>query len=327
MDVVHPDDVDELVGAYVRAFEARMSFLLEYRLRRADGAYRWLLATGVPKYGRDGSFAGYVGCDIDITERRDAEDRMRESRAALEVSHKEIQHLAGRLIEAQDAERARVARDLHDDVSQQLAGLSIALSSLKHRMEATQVSEELKADLLALHQRTGTLARDVRHLSHDLHPTVLRHGGLMAALTSYCAELQRSHGPVLGCERDGGLGVARPGGGALPLPDRAGGAAQRHRALRRQPGGRSVAPLRRPRGDDDRGRRPAGSTSHARSTGARGWGSSASGSGSGSPRGTVTFVADGRQGTRVRVLVPVDARARVDAGSAPESEPREVSLS
>ena len=69
-----------LNGIYGAAFEARTGFLVEYRMRRADGAYRWLLATGVPRYGPDGSFAGYVGCDIDITERKDAEDRIRESR-------------------------------------------------------------------------------------------------------------------------------------------------------------------------------------------------------------------------------------------------------
>jgi PAS domain S-box-containing protein len=210
LDAVHPDDLDSLVGAYVREFEARRAFLLEYRLRRADGAYRWLLATGVPKFGRDGSFAGYVGCDIDITERKDAEDRIRESRAALEVSHQEIQHLAGRLIEAQDAERARVARDLHDDVSQQLAGLSIALSSLKHRMEELQVSEDLRRDLLALHQRTATLAQSVRHVSHDLHPTVLHHAGLVTALTSYCAELERSHGIALTCSAEGDFASIAP---------------------------------------------------------------------------------------------------------------------
>ena len=126
------------------AFEARLPWSLEYRLRRADGAYRWMLASGVPKYGPDGSFTGYVGCDIDITERRNAEDQIRESQAALEASHREIQQLAGRLIEAQDAERARIARDLHDDVSQQLAGLSIALSGLKRRMDELNVSDELQ---------------------------------------------------------------------------------------------------------------------------------------------------------------------------------------
>ena len=210
LDAVHPDDRDSLVEAYSREFEARKAFLLEYRLRRADGAYRWLLATGVPKFGRDGSFAGYVGCDIDITERRDAEDRMRESRAALEVSHRENQHLAGRLIEAQDAERARVARDLHDDVSQQLAGLSIALSGFKRRLDEFHVSEELRADLRALHQRTATLAEVVRHLSHDLHPTVLHHAGLVTALTSYCADLERSHGIALTCSAEGDFASIAP---------------------------------------------------------------------------------------------------------------------
>ena len=109
-------------------------FSPEYRLRHADGSYRWLLATGVPRYEADGTFAGYIGCDVDITERKNADDRIRESQAALESSHREIHYLAGRLIEAQDAERARIARDLHDDVSQQLAGVSIAFSGLKHRL-------------------------------------------------------------------------------------------------------------------------------------------------------------------------------------------------
>jgi two-component system sensor histidine kinase UhpB len=120
--------------------------------------------------------------------------------------------MAGRLIAAQDAERARVARDLHDDVSQQLAGLSIALSSLRHRMDDQLVSKDLQADVRALHQRTSTLAQNVRHLSHDLHPTVLRHGGLEAALTSYCAELERADGPILTCAADGDFVTLSPAG-------------------------------------------------------------------------------------------------------------------
>ena len=251
LNAVHPDDRDPAASIYVPAVEARRPFLVEYRMRRADGPYRWVLATGVPMYGPEGGFSGYVGVDIDITERKNAEERTRESRAALEASHREIQHLAGRLIEAQDAERARVARDLHDDVSQQLAGLSIALSSLKRRMDERQVSEDLQADLRALQRRMATLAQNVRHLSHDLHPTVLRHAGLVAALTSYCNELERSYGTAIDVPRGGRLHVPRPGGRALPVPDRAGSAAQRHRARGRQPGGRPTAPHRRQRGDHD----------------------------------------------------------------------------
>ena len=134
LDFVHPEDVQRSLDTYMPAFEARKPFLLEYRLRHADGEYRWFLASGVPKYGRNGGFTGYVGCDVDITERKNAEDRIRASQAALEASHQEVQFLAGRLIEAQEVERARIARDLHDDVSQQLAGVSIAFSGLKQRL-------------------------------------------------------------------------------------------------------------------------------------------------------------------------------------------------
>ena len=101
----------------------------------------------------------------------------------MQISHREIHHLAGRLIEAQDAERARVARDLHDDVSQQLAGLSIAFSGLTRRVAALPGSENVERDLWVLQQRTLMLTENVRHLSHDLHPSVLRHVGLVSALT------------------------------------------------------------------------------------------------------------------------------------------------
>lgn len=195
-DAVHPDDLDGMINSYVPKIEARLPFLVEYRCRRADGVYRWLLAMGVPKYRADGSYDGYIGCDVDITERKVAEDQ--------------IQHLAGRLIEAQDAERARIARDLHDDVSQQLAGLSIALSALKHRMESAHVSDDLKVDLRSVHQRTATLAENVRHVSHDLHPTVLRHAGLVAALTSYCAELERTHDTTVTCDAEGDFSSVAP---------------------------------------------------------------------------------------------------------------------
>jgi two-component system sensor histidine kinase UhpB len=210
LDAVHPEDVAYCIGTYVPAFEALRPFLMEYRVRRADGVYRWLLDSGVPRFEADGRLAGYIGCSIDITERREAERVIRESRTALEASHREIQRLAGRLIQAQDAERARVARDLHDDVSQQLAGLSIALSGFRHRLDALPAGEDLQADLRALHQRTASLAQNVRHLSHDLHPTVLRHAGLVAALTSYCAELERSHGTVLACSAEGDLASLAP---------------------------------------------------------------------------------------------------------------------
>ena len=255
LDCVHPDDVDRCRHTYEPAFEARAPFLMEYRVRHADGSYRWLLATGVPKYGPDGSFAGYIGCDVDITERKHAEESMRESRAALEQSHREIQQLAGRLIEAQDTERARIARDLHDDVSQQLAGVSIAFSGLKQRLGEYSLREELQQELASLQQQTLTLARTVRQLSHDLHPSVLRHLGLERALTSYCSELERSHGVVMRCGAEGDLASVGPEAG-LCVSNRPGSATQRGGARRRQSRGCSPVPQGRRRGDYDHRRWP-----------------------------------------------------------------------
>ena len=210
MRLMHPDDVEPSISAYIPAFESREPFMFEYRLRRSDGAFRWMLASGIPKYAADDTFDGYIGCSIDITERKAAEDGIRENSAALQNSHREIQRLAGRLIEAQDAERARIARDLHDDVSQQIAGMSIAVSALKRRLAEVRVPEDLHQDVMVLQQRASTLAHNVRHLSHDLHPTVLRHAGLVAALNSYCAELQRAHSMPMTCHADGALDAITP---------------------------------------------------------------------------------------------------------------------
>jgi PAS domain S-box-containing protein len=72
---VHPDDYTYCLQVYIESFDRREPFEMEYRLRRADGAYRWILDRGVPFFAPDGAFAGYLGGCIDITERkRDIED-------------------------------------------------------------------------------------------------------------------------------------------------------------------------------------------------------------------------------------------------------------
>lgn len=88
---VHRDDFQHCIDTYFAAFDARQPFTMEYRLRKFDGEYRWLLSTGNPRYNGDGSFAGYIGSCIDISDRKQAEDRLRSSeeqlRLALDFSH------------------------------------------------------------------------------------------------------------------------------------------------------------------------------------------------------------------------------------------------
>ena len=142
---VHPDDLRHCLATYTAAWPGRESFRMEYRLLRGDGDYRWVLDMGVPRLASDGTLLGYIGSCIDITERRQAEEALRANEAALRQSHAEIEDLAGRLITAQEAERARIARDLHDDISQQLAAISIAISGCK-RLPGLQGSGELSRD-------------------------------------------------------------------------------------------------------------------------------------------------------------------------------------
>jgi signal transduction histidine kinase len=106
---------------------------------------------------------------------------------ALRTSYQRIRDLGSRLLSAQDTERARIARELHDDISQQIALLSIDLELLDRRVPPD--SEGLAAG--ALH-RTQDLAKSVHELSHRLHPAKLRLIGLVASLQALQRELSRA---------------------------------------------------------------------------------------------------------------------------------------
>ena len=74
---VHREDFERCFEVYVNSFDARQPFTMEYRLRRSDGEYRWVLDNGAPRFASDGTFLGYIGSCIDITERKQAQDRFR----------------------------------------------------------------------------------------------------------------------------------------------------------------------------------------------------------------------------------------------------------
>ncbi len=76
---VHTDDLKGCLGTYVTAFDARTPFTMEYRLRRHDGEYRWVLDTGAPRFTPDGTFFGYIGSCLDITDRKRTEEDLRRS--------------------------------------------------------------------------------------------------------------------------------------------------------------------------------------------------------------------------------------------------------
>jgi PAS domain S-box-containing protein len=80
---VHPDDLDQCLEIYVSSFDARQKFAMEYRLRRQDDEYRWVLDNGVPRFEPDGTFLGYIGSCIDITERKRGLEELEKQRSFL----------------------------------------------------------------------------------------------------------------------------------------------------------------------------------------------------------------------------------------------------
>jgi PAS domain S-box-containing protein len=186
---VHPADLDECLITYTMAFDERRSFRMEYRLQRADGEYRWVLDSGVPRLAPDGAFSGYIGSCFDITERKHAEAELRESEAALRVSNEQNQDLAGRLISAQEDERRRIARDLHDDVNQRLALLSVQMELLN---EESDVEAGARSGRIAAQLRE--MCSDVHKLSHQLHPAKVDQLGLVTAAKSLCDDLAKQSG-------------------------------------------------------------------------------------------------------------------------------------
>jgi len=103
-----------------------------------------------------------------------------------------LRALTGRLIEAQEKERRRLARELHDGLNQQLAMLAVELGMLARKVPegAAMVGDEL----LRLRDRAEGLSNDLRDMTHQLHPAALEHLGLVSALRSHCAEFSRQEG-------------------------------------------------------------------------------------------------------------------------------------
>jgi PAS domain S-box-containing protein len=306
---LHPDDFDRCLATFNDSFDAQRRFRMEYRLRRTDGEFRWILDDGVPRFTPGGIFAGYIGSCIDLTEERRAEEErqkfvsladrslefigmcdleftpfyvnragirlvglenleaacqikvqdyffpedqhfiiteffprvLREGHAEMEIrfrhfktgeaiwmlwnvfgifdtrgsqvgfatvsvditkrkraerelreSRQELRALAGRLINAEEEERKRISRELHDDLNQKLALLAFDTGSLC--LTPSSSVDQMTEQVRGLQARVVQLSQDVRQISHRLHPSILEDLGLTAALNELCEEFSAREG-------------------------------------------------------------------------------------------------------------------------------------
>lgn len=161
---VHPDDLQHCLDTYISAFEARQEFRMEYRLRRRDDAYRWLLDHGVPVGRNGGEFSGYIGSCIDITERR---------------------RLESELLEVTDREQRRIGHDLHDGLGQQLTALEMKCFLLLEDLAGNDLQTRRKRLQTQARQLSEALRECIavtRSLARGLAPVDLKADGLMGAL-------------------------------------------------------------------------------------------------------------------------------------------------
>jgi two-component system, NarL family, sensor kinase len=131
--------------------------------------------------------------------------RQRAERTAHESSE-HIRDLAGRLMTSQEEERRRIARELHDGVNQELAALSIALSTLEAGLPA-ETAPDRRQEIARLQGRTVEMAETIRHLTRELHPGILQYAGLAAALRTHCQEFERDRGLTVRLQADDDLGT------------------------------------------------------------------------------------------------------------------------
>ncbi len=172
---IYPDDREALLVNVRAAINGERTFQLEVRIFGADGEIRWLASRGEVEIDSQGQATFLRGVVLDITTRKQAEESLRD--------------LNGLLIRALEEERARLARELHDDLSQRLALLSVEQDVLGSNPQENV--GELQRRIKYLSQQTRLLSRDVSRLSHELHPSRLVHFGLIPGLRSYCRDLEK----------------------------------------------------------------------------------------------------------------------------------------
>jgi PAS domain S-box-containing protein len=169
---VHPDDRSKVVGATEGCTPENPGCHVKYRVLRPDGSVIWLQKHAHAFFDRTGKMYRMIGMVADITEHK--------------LTEEALSSVSRRLIEAQDTERARIARDLHDDVGQRLALLSVTLEQVR---QAAGELTPVRSRLDELRKQILDISASVHNLSHELHSTTLQYLNVGRAIRGLCTEV------------------------------------------------------------------------------------------------------------------------------------------
>jgi signal transduction histidine kinase len=174
--MVPPEDRARLIAAIAQLSPEKPQLRICYRMVRSDGSVIWVDRTSLAYFDEQGRMLRIVGMIADITERRLAETVLAD--------------MSRKLFEAQEKERARIGRELHDDVVQRLALLSIELEAVQQVPDA---ASELRTRIGALRDQATEITNDVQLLSHELHSSKLEYLGIVGATKNFCKEFGEHH--------------------------------------------------------------------------------------------------------------------------------------
>jgi PAS domain S-box-containing protein len=169
---VHPDDRTRVWEALDDARQNLTLYAIELRVVQPNGTVRWLAARGKFYYARNGNPERMLGVSLDITERKLAEEA--------------LSGMNRRVIEAEERERDRIARDLHENAGQRLALLAIAIEQLKNELPSQDV--ELLESVDAVWKKTLEILTDVKASAHELYSPRLEYLGIAAVMRTFCKE-------------------------------------------------------------------------------------------------------------------------------------------
>ena len=175
---IHPDDRTKVSEAVADARQNQKLFAAEFRVVHTDGTVRWLAARGKFYYARNGNPDRMLGVSLDITERKVAEE-------ALSSMNRKV-------IEAEERERDRIARDLHENIGQRLALLAIAIEQLKDDFPNQAV--ELLDRMDGVWRKTLEILTDVKASAHELYSPRLQYLGIAEVIRTFCEEFGERKG-------------------------------------------------------------------------------------------------------------------------------------
>jgi len=183
--MIHPEDRERVHQAVQQAMQSGEDIIIEFRVLRADRSVRWIASRGSLQPTTAGNPGRMMGVAVDVSERKQAED-------TLQRHERDLSKLAGRIIYAQEEELRRLSRELHDDLTQRLAALSLDAALIERQLSPLQ--PQAVQGLKDLRTNLSEVAEEVHDLSRQLHPSILDDLGLVQAVQAECAAFTKKTG-------------------------------------------------------------------------------------------------------------------------------------